>query len=129
MLRSISWQDFLIALAVLAGAYYLVVALVFYREEIADLFRNGPASRGRERSSETDRPQKTSPLMGLVVDDGQSQASSEVTRETSEEQHYAAHDELPEEVGTASGSDEMLVGTVSDLLEEIKTICTAIIDS
>jgi hypothetical protein len=131
MLSSISWTDFLLVLAILAGAYYLVAVLVFYRQEFADFVRNGKVNFRRPPSvvpQSKESPKEAVSLMGAALGDDHFRISPGTQQETSDELSYAGSDELPEEV-QRSGSDDFLVGNISDLLEEIKAICHAMVNS
>lgn len=39
MLKGITWTDYFTAAAILAGAWYLVIGLIYYRRELRDLLR------------------------------------------------------------------------------------------
>jgi hypothetical protein len=44
MFKSISWQEFLYAVAVLSGGYYIIVIAVFYSRDILNKLRGAPAT-------------------------------------------------------------------------------------
>jgi hypothetical protein len=132
MLNSITWQTFaFILLAVIAG-YYLISLIAFYRGEILTLVKGRVAqtSSGSKSSPakrpETDHPASTMPsLMGDIQTDAQDDDVPESV--SAEELEFTQGDgELPETflplLQKALPSDNLLIGSVADLLQELKTL-------
>lgn len=139
MLSSISWEKFLTVVAILVAGYYLVTIIIFYRRELAHLIKNGVslgASRnddGEGTGSNTAKAQPaTSSMMGAAGRKGD-RSMPHTSTETSDNLAYAPSDELPDTISEAGtdddGVEEIPVGIISDLLEELKAICGAITDS
>jgi hypothetical protein len=112
MFKTISWQEFTVAVSVAAACYYAFIVVVFYRRDIVAKLRGEATSSNRAKPI---RPQ-TSPrnFMGAVstsfpvrkkpVTESSANAEevevAEITTETSAEpDHSAPADELLQELG------------------------------
>jgi hypothetical protein len=64
MFKSISWQEFIIAVSMVAGCYYAFIVIVFYRKDIVARLRGGAVSTGSPKVV----PNQTRPnnLMGAI---------------------------------------------------------------
>lgn len=111
MLQSISWSDFFTAVAVLVTLYYLFSVAVFYQKDFVHYLKN----RGKSSQSDSDTTSMSDNIMGA----------------THSEQHVPREERIaPEDVQIISkrddseqtDSDSLLVGTVSDLLQEIRLL-------
>lgn len=67
MFKSISWQEFLYAVALLAGGYYLVVVAVFYSRDI--LLRLKGATVAKVKPVQPPARESDSPMMGKILSD------------------------------------------------------------
>lgn len=65
MFSNISWQNYLIGVAIALAVYYLVVGLKFYRSEIRNLYKPRPKSTRELREIEEDPPQENDELVEI----------------------------------------------------------------
>ena len=83
MFKSISWQEFIIAVSIAAVCYYAAVIIIFYSRDIAARLKGGRVSDGPIKGPQGSRPAKN--LMGPIAPStpikkrpvGQSSASAE----------------------------------------------------
>ncbi len=94
MFKSISWQEFIIAVSVAAACYYAAIIIIFYSRDIAARLKGGRVSTGPAKVPETSRAARN--LMGPIAPAApvkrkpvvQSSASAEEV-EVQEEPHAA----------------------------------------
>jgi hypothetical protein len=131
MFNSISWQDFLTAIMIVVGGYYAITTLLLYSTEITSIFKQ---KQPKQITSEVAEDQKDSiesnDLMGKV----KYETEVQVPREKSisvEELQVLSSDEHEEAVTTSSAnhSDTLIIGTIADLLQEIKALAGVVKDS
>jgi hypothetical protein len=122
MFNSISWELFLTAAALLMGGYYSITSLMLYYREIAHWVKslshpNTPSSP----FTSAEQQHNTTSIMGNASPDAERTAirSSELS---AEEITTSGSEEQPEVVNSSSVKDDLLIGTVADLLQEIKTL-------
>lgn len=119
MLNEISWSQYCIAICMLAGAYYVVSFLLLYSQEIKQFLKGS----GKADHSEEDRTKELDDVLGTTRPAIKSTARPNDTKEDSQLTRSSG---LPNDPGSSArkedeGSDEdLLTGTVADLLEEIK---------
>lgn len=116
MLKSISWQDFITGIAAVLGAYYVVsIALLYSRDAFRWLKSKQKASDDNEINV------SGSNLMGAI--------KSEPPRKN--EQSLEAQDLIIGESAKERNEDDdsLLVGSVSDLLHEVKVLARVIKES
>lgn len=65
MFSNISWQNYLIGMAIALAVYYLVVGLKFYRSEIRNLYKPGPKTTRELQEIEEDPPQENDELVEI----------------------------------------------------------------
>jgi hypothetical protein len=64
MFKTISWQEFTVAVSVAAACYYAFIAVVFYRRDIAAKLRGEPTSATATKSIPRQKP--SSNFMGAI---------------------------------------------------------------
>jgi len=125
MLRQISWHTYLLSITGCLAAYYLYVALVYYKTEIVTVFRRlsgNPPARGASGAYLV----PAYPVMGAAQQE-------EVQFIAPEELVFGLSDH-PDEAetmpGQAAGSDAgSLAGEFAEMIQEVKTLIRVIADS
>jgi hypothetical protein len=115
MLKSISWQEFLTVIGGIAAIYYTILGLFMYGDRIRSIFS------GREETIETvprQSKQKSHSLIGKIKEE------EEITDETDDNLISSA--DLT--VSDQSKQDNLLLGTVADVLKELKNLFQTVID-
>jgi hypothetical protein len=126
MFNSISWQEFLSAISVIVGGYYVITALLLYSEEIKSIF-----SQRQRKAIETDASDdqndsnESIDLMGTIKYETSVNVPHEKSVE-SEEINIQPLKEVEEPIDqiTAISPDVLITKSVAALLREIKTIAT-----
>jgi hypothetical protein len=118
MFKSFSWQDFLTGIATILGAYYVVSFLVLYSRDAIRWFR---IKRKSSEDPGINLPSGTSDVMGAIKNDPPRK----------NEQSLEAQDlVIGEPVKDGNENDDsLLVGSVSDLLHEVKVLTRVIKES
>jgi hypothetical protein len=134
MLSSLSWNIFFTTIALLAVGYYAISTLLLYRGEISLWFKSktgAPFSRPQAVVKPSSKPPQTDSIIGgISLQDARSDArSSSVSAEDfvigEDEDDSNGIDQIP----AVPMKDDLLIGTIADLLEEIKTVCRLIADT
>jgi hypothetical protein len=117
MLKSISWQEFLTVISVITVIYYAVLGIFFYGSKIKSIL----SGRGRPPlQNENQRaPKKSASLVGKIKEE----EHAEETRED-----LIASDQL-NVANSSSRENDLMLGTVADVLKELKNLIQEIIDS
>jgi hypothetical protein len=122
MFSSITWEVFFSTVLLAVGVYYFISTVLLFHKEITGLFKaksDGPIHRehhGQEEVNETEA------IIGAV-----SHEENWLTHRTSlvdsEDVRMAETDthEMPDTI-QAPGEQELLNGTIADLMQEIKTL-------
>lgn len=121
MFNSISWESFFYGGILLVGGYYTITTLLLYSQEIIAWFKPKPLALS-STSTEVETAVDQAPVMGLVSAEVEwlQKRTALVDSEdivVSEE----LSNELPDTVA-APGESNLLNGSVSDLMQEIKTL-------
>jgi hypothetical protein len=123
MFSSITWELFLTAVVVAIGGYYGITTLLLYHQEITQWVK----SRGQspvEQMGATAVSEPSLSVMGNIQKGSTQELRSSVG--TAEEINVAVTDEEPETVtspeASKSSDDHLLIGSIADLLQEVKTI-------
>lgn len=125
MFESISWQEFISTTALLIGGYYFITVLLLYSNEISNIFnqKKTKLTNSKVREHQTDSNESIE-LMGSVR--FTASQSENVPREEKVEAESlsvaAAHEPEEPMVVAVSETEEMLLKSVSTLLEEINTL-------
>lgn len=112
MLQSITWQEFLLAAGLLTGLYYVIVLLILARRHkgaTTTLSDAGPGKPG---------------VMGGINDDDVAGPTSTVGPE-----EVSIAQTAQQESTQSESSNSLLLGSVSDLLEEAKTLAQFILEN
>jgi hypothetical protein len=118
MFKSISWQDFLTGIAAILGAYYVLSILLLYSRDVYYWL----ASKGKHADQIGDNFTPTAPkVMGGIKQDPPKKNERSVEAEDLI---------IGEPVNKENRDDDsLLVGSVSDLLHEIKVLARVIKES
>lgn len=124
MFSSISWQEFLLVIFFAVLAYYCLTAIVLFRTEIVSLFR-GQIS-GSMRKDDLSPSDSGSEVMGSIQPD-EEPVNQRISTDTARGIEVLTSEDDPEtlaEVRQSPGveSGAMLIGSVADLLQEVKTL-------
>jgi hypothetical protein len=113
MFNSISWQQFLYTLLTGLGAYYIISFLLLYAKEIIQKFK------GKSGQPELGTPEirgSTNDLMGAIKKDQPNRHEQSIE---AQEINVASDSKQSPSI---DASDSLVVGSVSDLLQEIKIL-------
>jgi len=128
MFNSISWQDFLIVIVVAISSYYIITSLLLYSGEITHIFKQ-KESKQIDSDAHDDQSGSNEPndLMGKI----KYETEVNVPREksvTSEELQFQASNESEEVIVPVQSNqtDTLLIGTIADLLQEIKALAEVV---
>ena len=115
MLKSLSWQEFLTGIAGIAAIYYAILGVIYYGDKIKSIFS------GRESPVET-IPKKTARKSHSLI--GQIKEEEGIADEADQ----ALISSVDLTVSEKSKQDNLLIGTVADVLKELKNLFQTIID-
>jgi hypothetical protein len=123
MFSSITWELFITAIAVVIGGYYGITTLLLYHREITQWIK----TRGQEhvvKAAPGTLPLSPFAVMGNVQQEPTQTFRSSI--ETADAINVAASDEEPDTVHSPeafrSSDDHLLIGSIADLLQEVKTV-------
>lgn len=129
MFDTISWNEFLLIVVLILTGYYVFVCMFFFRREISLSVKSinkpspvSPEEHVDEVSQENNLLGKAQPDIPPVSDHVTSTASYQLQfsdPEQKEEQSEKQHSDT---------QDALLIGTVADLLEEVKALVQVIVD-
>lgn len=124
MFSSISWQEFLLVIVFAVLTYYCLAAIFLFRAEIVSLFR-GQIS-GSMRKDDLPPFDSGSRVMGSIQPD-EERVNQRISTDSVREIEVLPSEDDPEtlaEVRQSPGieSGAMLIGSVADLLQEVKTL-------
>lgn len=131
MFNSISWQEFLTTIAVAAGGYYVITTLLLYSSEITNIFKQ---KQPKQIASEATEDQKDSiesnDLMGKVKYETEVNVPREKSVFAEELQVQSSNEDEETVIGsTSKNSDTLIIGTIADILQEIKALTEVVKDS
>ena len=125
MLNSISWQEFFQTVLVAVGGYYAISILLLYSKDITQKIQ---ALKTRSVKTESQsRATALNDLMGAIKNEQPSEAILSNQKVVS-----SAEISISENASDTAAKyleDALLIATVSDLLQEIKTIADMIAES
>ncbi len=128
MFKTITWEIYTITALTIGLVYYVISALLLYRSELIRWLKSQPSS-SQPPSRETESIATHDNVMGGINPSEAAQRTSSADPETIA---VSTHDEIPEDIvlsssnSSLSRNDHLLVGSVADLLEEIKTLIQVI---
>jgi hypothetical protein len=121
MFNFISWQTFVTVTALAVAGYYAITSLTLYRKEIARWIKSR-VTPGVVTVGDDPAPVQSSQENFMGTPQDNLHVHGPRTSETfSEEIRTYGVNEEPEPVPSAS-SENLLIGSVADLLQEIKTV-------
>jgi hypothetical protein len=128
MFNSISWQDFLITITVVVTGYYVISTLLLYSGEITLVFKQNQSKQiDSEIQDDQNGSNEPNDLMGKI----KYETEVNVPREksvASEELQFQASNESEEIIVPVQSNqtDTLLIGTIADLLQEIKALAEVV---
>jgi hypothetical protein len=131
MFNSISWQDFLIVIVVAISSYYIITTLLLYSGEITHIFKQKESkqidSTTQDDQNGSNERNDPSDLMGKI----KYETEVNVPREksvTSEELQFQSSNKSEEVIVPVQSNqtDTLLIGTIADLLQEIKALAEVV---
>jgi len=125
MLNSITWEFFFTAVVVIVTVYYTVAACLFYHQEFFQWLK---ANRQKPAVTPVENTH-TASLMGEAQRDAREVRTSvtsaeEISITTNEEDAETITPEI-----TSPPNEVLIIGTLADLLQDIKTIAAVTADS
>lgn len=121
MFNTITWETFFNAILLLAGGYYAITTLLLFSPEIIQWFK--PKSLALSTAAPPDASTSDhDAIMGSVSaeEDWLARRTSLVNSQDIEVSDEVS-DEMPDTI-MAPGESDLITGTVSDLMQEIKTL-------
>jgi hypothetical protein len=127
MFNSISWQDFLIVIVIAISSYYIITSLLLYSGEITRIFKQKESKQIDSDTHDQSGSNETNDLMGKI----KYETEVNVPREksvTSEELQFQSSNESEEVIVPVQSNqtDTLLIGTIADLLQEIKALAEVV---
>jgi hypothetical protein len=111
MFKSISWQEFMIAVSIVAGCYYAFIVIVFYRKDIIARLRGGAISMNPPKAVpnqtraknlmgaiDSNSPLKRKPIVQTSANADEIEMAETVSAPVGEQAQSAAADELLQEL-------------------------------
>jgi hypothetical protein len=114
MFKSISWQEFLYAVALLSGGYYVIVVAVFYSRDILNKLRGIPATSAKANPAKT-QINKSKKFMGAISTASPKKIPIKVSTAGSEELIIESD---PEELNAANRADS----PAAELLDHLENL-------
>ena len=131
MFESISWQEFLTTIAVAVGGYYAITTLLLYSSEITNIFKQKERKQfASEANDDQNDSNESNDLMGKIKSETEVNVPREKSVSAEELQVQSSNEN--EETVTASRSnpsDTLIIGTIADVLQEIKALTEVVKDS
>jgi len=127
MFNSISWEIYTTAALVIALGYYVITSLLLYSHELVRWVKSRSTSSNDLPSREPESISSQASVMGGInrlegfIDQRTSSVNLDAIAVTSQDE-IQEEIVLPKTSTASSTSDHLLVGSVADLLEEIKTL-------
>jgi hypothetical protein len=120
MFSSISWSEFFNTVVIAVGAYYVVSTLLFYSKDLIERFKNRSATPEEQEH----KPSSHGSLMGEIKKDPPKKHQQEVSAQElviePSENSNGIHE---------NSEDNLLIGSVSDLLHEAKVLARVVKES
>ncbi len=131
MFETISWQEFLTVITGAVIFYYAISILLLFSSEIINIFKQ---KQSKQITPETKEDQNDSSESNELMGKVKYESETSPTREksiSSEELQIQSTDVTEEviEVSSVKPSDAILLGTIADFLQEIKTLTEVVKDS
>jgi hypothetical protein len=129
MFDALSWNEFLLIIVLILTGYYVFVSLLFYRREISLSVQNIKKASPLSTDKHVLEVKEENDLLGKAQPDVLPN-SAHVTSTDSDQLQFSAPEqkEKQSENSHSDNQEALLIGTVADLLEEIKTLVQVIVD-
>lgn len=114
MFKSISWQEFLYAVALLSGGYYVIVVAVFYSKDILNKVRGIPSTSAKPNQAKT-QLNKSEKFMGAISTASPKKIPIKVSTAGSEDLIIESD---PEELNAANRADS----PAAELLDHLENL-------
>jgi hypothetical protein len=114
MFKSISWQEFLYAVALLSGGYYVIVVAVFYSKDILNKLRGMPATSPKKSPTKT-QINKNEKFMGAISPSSPKKIPIKVSTAEADELIIESD---PEELNAANRADS----PAAELLDHLENL-------
>jgi hypothetical protein len=124
MFNTISWAEFLLAIALLCSVYYLICGMLFYHREIIEWFKGTKPTQPRPANVPAPANGKSEDLLGKIrrppatTQDEYLDDADEIQFGNSQEENVTVNDSRNPPDPDAT----LILGKVSDLMDEAKTI-------
>lgn len=123
MFNAFSWSEFLSLIAIVTLAYYAFAGVVFFQRELRNRFTS--PSGGKDNNTASTEKRSDADLIERIEATKVPLADQRSALTSSEEILFADTEEPLDEVQPIQSKPaELAVGTIPDLLEEIKTVMT-----
>lgn len=124
MFHFISWQLFLTALVLLIVVYYLITSPLLFYKEISQRFKErlNPSVKSNTTTEKQSTSQLHDNLMGIVNQTTKISQPATPSTPTPEDFITNGSDDESDYINLTPIDNEMLIGSVADLLEEIKQL-------
>lgn len=124
MFSTTTWEVFLTTVALLAGSYYAITSLLLYHKEIIQQFKARTLLSFAAPSTVNDNKPDEQEIIGSTREEDVRGRTSAVRAE--ELSVGPGDEEEPETIDILNvafaGKDNLLIGSVADLLQEVRTI-------
>lgn len=131
MFNSISWQEFLTTIAVAVGSYYAITTLLFYSSEITNIFKQKQSKQIASEATEDQNDSiESNDLMGKIKYETEVNVPREKSVFAEELQVQSSNEDEETVIGsTSKNSDTLIIGTIADILQDIKALAEVVKDS
>lgn len=129
MFDTISWNEFLLIVVLILTGYYVFATMLFFRREISfsvkSINKSSPTSLGEP----VDDIRQEEDILGKAQPDVPP-VSDHVTSTDSDQLQFSAQEQKEEQLVNShpATQDALLIGTVADLLKEVKSLAEVIVD-
>lgn len=127
MFSSITWELFLSTVVVIFGGYYSITTLLLYHNEIIHWVKSG-GQKSVMKVASTEIHAQSDGMMGSIRNESVQELRSFTA--SAEEINASSSDEEIDEIQSFKtlSTDSLLIGSVADLLQEIKTLIQLIVE-
>lgn len=123
MLNAITWEQFLTAVAVTILTYYLVIITLFFREELRNKLKGHSSSSDDQSLSNAFTDKDSNELIGSPLsNEGRDTQRTLASSIESQQLHFSQAEEDDASNALTDSRETILIGTVLDLIQELKLI-------
>lgn len=129
MFDTISWNEFLLIVVLILSGYYVFASMFFFRREISLSIKSINKSSPISPEEHVDEVSQENNLLGKAQPDVPP-VSDHITSTASDQLQFSAPEqkERQSEKSHSDTQDALLIGTVADLLEEVKALIKVIVE-